>query len=55
MAVWNVVLYRKNFTEEAFEKFIAAGGHGPNGCTNVVAKAAVWTAEILDEAGLLKK
>ena len=43
------------YDTEDFEKFIAAGGHGPNGCTNVVAKAAVWTAEILDEAGLLKK
>ena len=45
----------KMYDTEDFEKFIAAGGHGPNGCTNVVAKAALWTAEILDEAGLLKK
>ena len=35
--------------------FLEAGGHGPNGCTKVVGNAAVWTAEILDEAGLLDK
>lgn len=39
---------------EEKERFIAEGGHGPNGCTKVVGKAALWVAEILDEEGLLK-
>lgn len=37
-----------------YEAFLEAGGHGPNGCTKVVAKAAVWAAEVLEEAGLIK-
>lgn len=37
---------------EDFQRFLADGGHDDK-CTNVVAKAALWTAEILDEEGLI--
>lgn len=46
-------VYRMYVPEEK-EQFIAAGGHGENGCTMVCGKAAQWVAEILDEEGLLK-
>ena len=36
---------------EDMQRFLADGGHDDK-CTAVVAKAAVWTAEILEEAGL---
>ena len=45
----------KMYIPEEKAQFLANGGHGPNGCTQVVAKAAVWTAEILEEEGLLNK
>ena len=45
----------KMYIPEEKAQFLANGGHGPNGCTQVVAKAAVWTAEILEEEGLLDK
>ena len=35
------------------DAFLAAGGHGAAGCPAVCGKAATWTIEILDEAGLL--
>ncbi len=44
--------YKMYIPEEKAE-FLANGGHGPNGCTKVVANAAVWVAEILEEEGLL--
>ena len=38
---------------QAFEE---AGGHGDHGCTEVVAKAAQWTIDVLkDELGKRKK
>lgn len=46
-------VYRMYLPEEK-EQFLAAGGHGENGCTMVCGKAAQWVAEILDEEGLLK-
>jgi len=46
-------VFRMYIPEEK-QAFLEAGGHGPNGCTKVVGKAAVWVAEILDEEGLLK-
>ena len=36
---------------EDMQRFLADGGHDDK-CTAVVAKAAVWAAEILEEAGL---
>ncbi len=36
---------------EDMQRFLADGGHDDK-CTAVVAKAAVWTAEILEEAGI---
>jgi len=44
--------YKMYIPEEKAE-FLANGGHGPEGCTKVVAKAAVWVGEILEEEGLL--
>lgn len=40
------------YDPEDFQRFLADGGHDDK-CTNVVAKAALWTAEILDEEGLI--
>ncbi len=45
----------KMYIPEEKAQFLANGGHGPNGCTQVVAKAAVWVGEILEEEGLLDK
>lgn len=40
------------YDPEDLQRFLNDGGHDDK-CTNVVAKAATWVAEILDEAGLL--
>ncbi len=42
------------YVPEEKAAFLEAGGHGPNGCTRVVATAAKWVGEILEEEGLLK-
>ena len=39
------------YDPEDMQRFLDDGGHEDK-CTDVVAKAAVWTAEILEEAGL---
>lgn len=41
------------YDPEDMERFLADGGHDDK-CTNVVAKAAVWTAEVLEECGVKK-
>ena len=43
----------KMYIPEEKAQFIANGGHGPNGCTKVVANASVWAAEILSEEGVI--
>jgi len=39
------------YDPEDMERFLADGGHDDK-CTSVVGKAAVWTAEILEECGI---
>lgn len=39
------------YDPEDMRRFLADGGHDDK-CTDVVAKAAVWVAEILEEAGI---
>ena len=39
------------YDPEDLQRFLADGGHDDK-CTDVVAKAAVWVAEILEEAGI---
>ena len=40
--------YDMRLTEER-QAFEEAGGHGDHGCTEVVAKAAQWTIEVLKD------
>lgn len=44
----------KMYVPEVKAAFLEAGGHGPDGCTRVVALAAKWVGEILEEEGLMK-
>lgn len=44
----------KMYLPEEKDAFLAAGGHGPDGCTKVVANAATWVAEILLAHDLIK-
>ena len=44
----------KMYVPEEKEAFLAAGGHGPEGCTKVVANAAKWVTEILLAHDLVK-
>lgn len=39
------------YDPDDLQRFLADGGHDDK-CTDVVAKAAVWVAEILEEAGI---
>ena len=41
------------YDPEDMQRFLADGGHDDK-CTDVVAKSAVWVAEILEEAGVKK-